>query len=207
VLAPCAALVAAIVMALTAPAYAPSAPRPLNILHLVAGEQSVLSLSPRAEPPPKEMAPANFARRQIEELDGERLAAPAPPHDGRAVFVEVVSDVAQEQRRVVAMRISAKGADEIVLTAPEHSGLTEVAAGGEIFGFDGRREATIRCVGRACADFELSLVVGAAPVELTFYSIRNGLGPEGAAVRALRPDWAVPVHGGDARIVISTQSI
>jgi len=206
-LAPCAALAAAIVLALTAPAYAPSAPRPLNILHLVAGDQSVFSLSPRAEPPPKEMASAQFTRRQIAGLDGDRLAAPAPSHDGRAVGVEIVSEVAREERRAVALRISAIDADEIVLTAPENSGLTEAAAGGETFVFDGRREATIRCVGRTCADFEVTLVVGAAPVELTFYSVRNGLGPEGAAVRALRPDWAVPVHGGDARIVISTQSI
>lgn len=206
-LAPCAALAAAILLALSAPAYAPSAPRPLNILHLVAGDQSVFSLSPRAEPPPKEMASAKFTRRPVEGIDGERLAATAPPHDGRAVGVEIISIVPRFERREISLKVAAQGADEVVLTAPEGSGLSEVGAGGETFVFDSRREATIRCVGRACADFELRLVVGAAPVDLTLYGVRNGLGPEGAAVRALRPDWAVPVHGGDARIVLSTKSI
>ncbi|MFZ5617166.1 MAG: M28 family peptidase [Pseudomonadota bacterium] len=210
VMAPAIALLAAIILALTAPAYSPAAPRALNIHHILGanpGEAfwSLGSSGDRA--PPAMTAIAPFERREIEGLTDARLAAPAPAHDGRAAGVEILSDDAGAAGRTVSVRFTANGADEIIVTAPEDAKLGEVTIGGETFALGGDGEKSIRCSGRACATFEARFVVGPQRAEWTILGVRHGLGPESEALRAARPNWAVPVHVGDARIVISKAAI
>lgn len=210
VLAPFAALFGAALLALTAPAYSAAAPRPLNIQHIVdAGTgEAVWSLSPAGEAPPAEIkAAATFEKREIKGLTGERFAAPAPAHEGRTIGVEVMSAVEQELGRTLTLRISANGADEIVLIAPDEAALIETQIAGEKSSFKERGEKVIRCLGRACSEFSVTMVVGQSPAEWTIIGVRRGLGPESDTVKAARPDWAVPAHGGDARLTLSRQPI
>ncbi|MEK7264699.1 MAG: M20/M25/M40 family metallo-hydrolase, partial [Pseudomonadota bacterium] len=209
-LATVAALFAAIVLAATAPAYSPAAPRPLNIQHLVdaANGEAYWSLSPKGDRPPAEMAAlASFSLRDIAGLSGERLTAAAPPHDGQAVGFELVSSVDDASGRTLSLRLAANGADEIILIAPEEAGLVDVAAGGEKSALAGKGEKIIRCLGRGCADFSLVATLGRAPAEWTIIGVRHGLAADGLAMKSARPDWAVPAHAGDVRMILSRQMI
>lgn len=209
-LAPVAALFAAIVLAATAPAYSKAAPRPLNIQHLVDAEKGEAwwILSPNGDRPPAEMAAlASFSKREIKGLSGARLAAPAPAHDGQAVTIEVAPVPGDGAGRALSLRLAANGADEIIVIAPEGAALADVAAGGEKLPFAGKGESVIRCSGRACADFSVVATVGDAPAEWTIIGVRHGLGADGDALKAARPDWAVPAHGGDVRMIVSRRTI
>lgn len=210
ILAALAVLFAGVLFALTAPAYSPSAPRPLNLQHVVDAQtgEALVALSPIGEPAPKELQRrATFGLREIKGLTGARYAAAASPHDGQAVGVEIVSSVLQEFGRTVSMRFRANGADEIVLIAPDDAALIETRVGGETIKFGERDEKIIRCSGRACADFSVIAVVGRTPVEWSVLGVHRGLGAEMETLKGARPDWAVPAHGGDVRIVLSHVSI
>jgi hypothetical protein len=209
-LAAVAALFAAILFALTAPAYSPGAPRPLNIQHIVDRQsgESLFAISPAGEGAPSEMqTAATFALRDINGLSGGRYAAPAPAHDGIEVGAEIDAVVMQEFGRTVTMNFRANGADEIVLIAPDEAGLIETTIAGETERFAERGEKFIRCTGRACAAFSVTAVVGRTPAEWTVLGVRHGLDREGDALKAARPDWAVPAHAGDVRIAKSHISI
>lgn len=209
VLTPVAALFAAMLFALAAPAYSTAAPRPLNIAHIIDVDgASFWSLAPAGDtPPPAMTAIAKFEKREFKGLTGERFASPAPNHDGVKVGVEIASDAAHELGRTVSLVLSANGADEIVIAAPDDARLTQSTIGGEVSEFSGHGDKYIRCTGRACAKFEVTVVVGEAPAEWTIFGIRHGLGEDSAAISSARPAWAVPVHGGDGRITISHVSI
>jgi hypothetical protein len=199
-----AAFAGAIVLALTVDAYSPQAPRPLNIQHVVSGGESFLALSPpHEEAPPSLRAAAAFARRPIDGLTGERPAAPAPPHDGAPVAVDILSAEARDGARALSLRVSADGADEILLAAPAAAGLRRVEIGADAIALAAPAERTIRCYGRACAAFEMKLLVGAEPAEWRLIAKRYGAGPNAAALAAARPDWTIPIQDGDVRLTVS----
>lgn len=209
-LAAIAALAAAMIAAAAAPAYSPAAPRPLSIQHVAGagGGAAFFSLSPSGGAAPEEMsALARFDRRAIDGLSGERLAAPAPPHDGRPVGVGVASDAPAAGGRAIRLDLAANGADEIIVAVPDAAALIETTIAGEKTVFEARGEKYIRCSGRSCASFALSAIVGEAKAEWTIIGVRHGLGPESDAMKNARPAWAVPAHGGDQRLVISRISI
>ncbi|MGE0180999.1 MAG: M20/M25/M40 family metallo-hydrolase [Parvularculaceae bacterium] len=209
-LTPAALLFAAIVLAATARAYSPAAPRGFNIQHILDAQtgEAVFALAAGGEAPPASFSSVgDFEKREIKGLAGKRHAAAAPAHDGRAVGVDVVSSLDQEFGRTIALTFAANGADEILIIAPDEAGLVEARAGDEIASFDERGVKYIRCSGRACAEFSVTATVGLTPAEWTVLGVRHGLGAEGAPIDAVRPDWSVPVHGGDARLVLSRVSI
>lgn len=210
VLAPALVLVGAIVLALTAPAYSPAAPRPLNLQHLVDAEKgdAVFSLSPAGEAPPSGLAAlGQFEPRDIEGLSGKRFATPAPTHDGRAVGVKIDADVLQEFGRTVTLDFTANGADEILLLVPDDADLVETTIAGETTRFDKPGQKVIRCSGRACENFRVIAVVGRTSARWTILGLRYGLDASGDALKAARPASAVPAHGGDVRGVITRQPI
>jgi hypothetical protein len=166
------------------------------------------SLSPAGEAPPAEItAIGKFERRDIEGLKGERYAAPAPAHDGRAVGVTIEADVLQEFGRTLTLDFSANGADEILLLIPDDADLIETTIAGETTRFDKPGERFIRCSGRACENFRVIAVVGRTTARWTILGLRYGLDASADALKAARPASAVPAHGGDVRGVISHQPI
>jgi hypothetical protein len=210
VIAPAIMLVGAIVFAVTAPAYSPAAPRPLNLQHLVDADKgdAFLALSPAGELPPAELSAVHaFDPRDIEGLSGKRFATPAPMHDGRAVGVKIEADVLQEFGRTMTLEFSANGADEILLLIPDAAELVETTIAGEVTRFDEPGQKIIRCSGRACESFRVIAVVGRAPAKWTILGLRHGLDASSDAVRAARPASAVPAHGGDVCGVITRQLI
>lgn len=209
-LAPAALLVAAVALAITAPAYSPSAPRPLNIQHFVDGAsaESFLALSAAGEKIPESMrAVSDFAERDIPGLDRRYLTAPAAAHDGAAVGVEVSSVEDGAQGRKISLKLRSNGADEIILIAPQEAKLTQAEAGGDSFDFTSGGPAYLRCSGRSCSEFEVGVTVGADPAEYVALAVRYGLGPEGEALKAARPDWATPIQNGDVRITLSRTTL
>jgi len=204
------AWIAAIIAAVTVPAYSIVAPRPLNIQHIdVAGSgESYFALSPTNEPPPAAMLENfNFAKRTIGGLKREYFAADAPAHNEMPVGVDKSASDKGDNSRSVSLQLQANGADEIILVAPEEARLSLVNAGDETFAFGQISGGQIRCYGRSCADFTVSLEVGAEEVEWTIIGVHYGLGEKGAEVADTRPEWAVPIQSGDARLVVSQTSI
>lgn len=205
-----AALAASVALAATVDAYSPAAPRPLNIQHVVIAEtdEAYFSLSPDRDLAPRAMAAAApFERREITGLDGARVAAPAPAHDGVAVEVKIAGDAPAGEGRQVTLAFRANGADEVILSVPEEAGLHSATIDGETFALLPGGERIIQCGGRACADFAVVAVVASQKTEWTIYGIRHGLGPDADAVKTSRPASATPIHGGDVRVVISTAKI
>lgn len=208
-LAPAAVLFAAVLLAATTPAYSPAAPRPLNIQHLTiqpSGE-AFLAISPNNERPPTRMRAFEFAERRIEALDRDYLATAANAHDGAAVGVEVLAETGVGGGRRLDLRLASNGADEILLAAPPDAGISSVNAGGEDFPIRPDEMTYVRCVGRACAEFNLAVTVGEERAKIALLGVRYGLGPDGAALAATRPGWTVPIQGGDVRIVVSDTSL
>jgi hypothetical protein len=204
------ALAIAVGFALYAPAYSDRTPRGLNIAHIVgAGKsESYWSLGASPETAPKEMAAiAGFQRARIKGLQGERVAAIAPRHDGEPVGVEIISSTLKDGGRELLLRLRSNGADQIVLEAPKEAGLAAVSIAGLSSSFEGDERRTITCTGRSCETFEATVSVRNEPSQWTVYGVRYGLGPESEALRAARPSWATPVHGGDTRIVLTRMRI
>jgi len=205
-LVPTAFLFAAVALAATAPAYSPAAPRPLNIQHLVVepSGEAFLAISSGTEKPPSKMSGAfEFSDRRIEGLDRDYLATPANPHDGASIDVETLSESAQGENRTLVLRLASNGADEVLLAAPPGAGISAVSAGGEDFPITPDKMTYVRCVGRACAEFNLAVTVGEKPAKVSLLGVRYGLGPDGAALAATRPGWAVPIQSGDIRLVVT----
>jgi hypothetical protein len=210
VLVPAAGLFAAVVLAATTSAYSPAAPRPLNIQHFVVARtgEAFLAISPKSDRPPTKMSKAfDFADRRIDALDRDYLATSAKAHDGAAVGIEHIAETVERESRRLDVRLRSNGADEVLLAALPGAGISSVNAGGEDFPMARDKMIYVRCVGRACADFNIAVTVGNEPAAVSLLGVRNGLGPVGAALAATRPAWASPVQGGDIRLVVSETSL
>lgn len=210
VLAPAGALIAALILASTAPAYSPAAPRPLNIQAISASGDGdgFIAVTPTGAPPPAGLDRADeFARQEIKGLKGERFAIRAPIDDIAEVGILAAPAGAAEAGRRMTLTLTANGADEIVLIAPAESNLASIAAAGETHRYKEGEEVSIRCAGRACATFDLIVDVGAEPQPWSVLGIRYGLDGEAEAIAKSRPDDATAIQTGDIRIGLQQAEI
>jgi hypothetical protein len=208
--------VAGCAWAALAPAHSPDLPRPLNIQHWHgpgAGDHTdhwVLAPSGKQAPAPMQ-AVAPFVLGSMPGADGDRLHAPGPatspqlPPPSATVLAD--TGLTNGTRRV-QVRISAPGADEVTISVPAEAALQQSAGGaggaGGRFELGAEGPKFFRCVGRACATWDLEVVVAAPPATWTVRAVGRGLPVEAAALQAARPGWAKPLQGGDVRIATTS---
>lgn len=206
---PASLLIVFFIAALGVPAYSPAAPQPLNIIHSTGAATGtshwVLSGKP-ASSWGKALAP--FKSGPVPGYTEAVLAAPAPPHDGRAPRIEIVETVTESDgKRRLKLRVHGEGANIVQAVVPEAAGVVTVKAGGQEIKLTEPGPASLRCTGRACAQFEMEVVVAAAPADWSVASSWYGLDVSGQALLAARPPSATPVQFGDRRRVWVKQKI
>jgi hypothetical protein len=200
-------LVAGIAWAYLAPAYNRDIPRPLNLQHVHGQDAHNWVLTPGTQEPPAAMAAlAPFKKAIVPGNDVERFAAPAPIATDPVIAakLEIVSEVQSGTNRLLTLRITSTNADEIGVFVPKEALLTRLTTGStasvQPVEFEAGARKTFRCVGRACAEWEMQVLVGPAQSNWTIKTLKRGHGPEGNALQEARPDIAQPVQGGDVRI-------
>ena len=200
---------AAVGFALLVPAYSADAPRGLSILHYKGdGMERALWAISRREPAPAAMrAAAAFEAGEAPGLPGERWVASAPDFDHAGLRVEILSDTIENGERIVVAAIAAPDADRLFMTFGDKDeaarAVSSLALNGQTIAFSEADSRQFACYGRACRAFEMTVVLKAeAPApELALFAARHGLGPESADLANARPNWALPQHWGDLRVV------
>ncbi|GBF57796.1 aminopeptidase YwaD [Candidatus Phycosocius bacilliformis] len=197
-----------------APAYSPQIPRPLNIQHWHGGPAPAWVLGPGNDPAPASMqAVAPFRRGPIAHADGERVNAPAPAASERPepARIDIMSAANTAKGRRLVLRVTAPGADEVVLFIPKEAQVSRVD--GQNDGSDQGlapskpMDLALRCVGRACAQWNIVVDVGPIPAVWTSRTLMRRLGSEADALLKARPAAAQPIQGGDVRLTNETHRL
>ena len=201
-----------------APAHNPDLPRPLNIQHWHGrhgpetdhADHWVLAPAGKGAPAPMQ-AVVPFVLGALQGADGERLHAPGPATDPQVPppSVTLLSNIpGNGGTRRLSVRIAAPGADEVTITVPAEARLQSAAGGtggnGGRFEFDPDGSKLFRCIGRACATWDLDVTVEALQTTWTVRTVARGLPPEAQPIATARPVWAKPLQGGDVRIATAS---
>jgi len=153
-------------------------------------------------------APVPFAgtweRAEFPYTARRRWAAAAPPVPVAAPTATIVGQQRTSEARRIRIRLTANGAEQIVLIAPRAANLRAAGGGGFLQRFgDNPERYFLRCAGRTCDGALLDLVLGTAdPVEFTIIGTRSGLPPAAAELARARPANARPQYGADSTIAI-----
>ena len=133
-----------------------------------------------------------------------RWGAPAPAIPFPAPRIERVAERRDGGTRIVAVRIAANGADDILFRFAPDSGLQRVGTGGAATGFGkgGAKEPyLVRCTGRSCDGAVMEFAfAGATPSEAIVVGVRNALPPEAAPLVRARPTTAQPQYAPDTSL-------
>jgi hypothetical protein len=131
------------------------------------------------------------------------LAAAIPIDPPR---IEKLAEHVVPQGRLLALRLTANGAETILLRAKPEAGFLAVRAGaGAVrFGRGGAKDDwVLRCLGRSCDGLRIDLLVAAeAPVEATVMGVRPGLPAAAGPLIRARPALAAPQYSPDSTIAV-----
>ncbi|HEY0313998.1 MAG TPA: M28 family peptidase [Allosphingosinicella sp.] len=132
-----------------------------------------------------------------------RWTAPAPAIPLPAPRIERVGERPGSGGRIVAVRVAANGADDVLVRFEGTARVRAFGTGGSNVAFGaeaGKEPYLLRCTGRSCdgAVFEVSLP--AAPAEATVIGIRDSLPAAAAPLVRARPATAQAQYGPDASI-------
>jgi hypothetical protein len=195
-------LVAAAIAALLVPAYAPGAPRHLNIVHQDKDGQGAFLVTGNGPLPPAMKAAAAFAA----DADGDwRAPAPRLADDGK---LAIVSDTVTGALRTIVLRTEAPGADRQEFYVEKGEGIRGLAVNGAQPHVKGPL-TYIGCTGRSCRQLDIILSLAATgPVpEISWRRTRYGAGEAARPLVAARPDTAMPVHVGDRQVLIRSVNL
>lgn len=197
--------------------YSAERPRRLSVLyHVDADELAARWIVGADAPLPAEMkritefGPAGPAFAWDADDAPSFVAAAAPIEvEPPEVEVDAEAEPAAEGRRIRLRLRSRRGARVAALLLPESAGVRSVTIEGvQLPAYPEHRRKTYRDVevyGVVALPAEGVTVTvdvdSAAPVEAVVWDLSEGLPAEGAALRAARPPWAVPSHGGDRTMV------
>lgn len=148
--------------------------------------------------------PGRWERAEFPYTARRRWAAEAPPVPVPAPTAAIVGQQRTPDGRRVRIRLTANGAEQIVLIAPRAARLLAAGGGGFLprFGDDPERYF-LRCAGRACDGAQLDLMIGSGdPIDFTIIGTRGGLPPAAAELARARPAHARPQYGADSTIAI-----
>jgi len=189
-----------------APAYSPDRKQLLRIEYALAAGKGRWLIASDGGP-----LPAAFARfgapEKVDWSGSKRRAAPAPVLAAPSPAIEMLADRRTPAGRVLALRLRANGAEQLVLRGEPDAEVKAVRIGGSL-ARTGKGAAKdpyfVRCVGRSCDGAVLDLLVGGrGPLSLTLIGIRSGLPPEAAVLVRARPATAQPQYSPDVTIGVA----
>ncbi len=191
---------------LVVPAYSYTAPRALSVLYIqdAGPDQAKWSFAGREQLPKAMRAVAgDIIRSEHPVLRGKRQFAPAPRFATAGLSIALTRDEIVQEQRIITAKISAPDANRLWLSFAGETAISTIGFNGETIESDDMPLQSVICSGRSCTRAVLTLYFDAdAPApELQVMALRYGLGPQGDALLAARPDWAIAQHSGDQRAV------
>jgi hypothetical protein len=132
-----------------------------------------------------------------------RWAAPAPAIPLPAPRLERVSERAVPAGRIVAVRVAANGADDVLVRFEGMAGVRAFGTSGSNVAFApeaGKEPYLFRCTGRSCDGAVFEVALPAAPTEATVIGLRDALPAAAAPLVRARPATAQPQYTPDASI-------
>jgi hypothetical protein len=188
------------------PAYSPDRKQMVRIEYAREGGQGRWLLASDGGP-----LPAAFDRFgdavKVPWSTARRRPSPAPVLPAPAPRIEKLAERQTPQGRLLTLRLTAGGAEQIVLRAEPDAAVKAVRIGGS-FAHAGKGSAKdpyfIRCAGRSCDGAVAELLVGGrGPLALTLIGVRAGLPPEAAPLLRARPADAQPQYSPDSSIGVT----
>ena len=199
------------VSALIVPAYSAAAPRSLTVFHSAgAGPgDAKWAVSGDDRLPATMTALAPFTRDIVHGLKDERYVAAAPDFETEGLDATIIRNERVGEEQLVTIEIIARDSDQLVGAL---EGDTDLLKSMRVNGLASAKPLTnsFGCYGRACRSMTLEIGFDPAVTELILEldAIRFGLvGRQSAQLLGARPDWALPIQTGDARIVSSAVAI
>ncbi|MEA3065480.1 MAG: hypothetical protein QOJ27_1932, partial [Sphingomonadales bacterium] len=136
----------------------------------------------------------------------KRWAAPAPSRKIEPPRVEIVAQRATPLGRLLTLRLTANGAETMLLRAKPEAAFRAARAGGSAMRFGAGKpkdDYVLRCLGRSCDGMRIELLLGAAaPVEAIVMGVRSGLPAAAAPLIEARPRLAAPQYSPDSSIAV-----
>ena len=192
---------ACLIASLLVPAYSKDTPRGVSITHIQSTnfEETVWSVSGNEKVPADMLSAAPFETGSLPVFGGPRQIAPATKIDAD-LSVNFIKNTVTDGIRNAEIAVLGADTDRFALSWSQET-LTALSINGiNIDNPDTVRN--IMCSGRSCRNLTLTL---SFPVEdeaflIDILSSRFGLGAQGEALMAARPDWAIPRQLGDSRL-------
>lgn len=131
---------------------------------------------------------------------GDAYTAPAAAAGFALPAAAVLSDLERDDTRVVTVRLSGSAeASGMVLYVPGKAKLRSVDLRGQHIAAPANWSGPVRllCLSRDCRDETVTLAFAGDPSGLVFMELRYGLPGFGDALKAARPDTAMPSQSGD----------
>jgi hypothetical protein len=192
------------------PAYSQQHPRQVNVQHWHSDASNHWVLSPGDEPAPVAMKTvAPFALGAIKGSESDRLIAPSQPlvTSPPLPSIQVLSDVATGTTRTLKLRVLAPESDEVQINVPKEATVSAIGGGAssdaQMSAFDPDKPKGLRCVGRSCSTWDISVVTGTTKTDWTISATRRGHDSSATTLLKARPTWTTQVQGGDRRVSIT----
>ena len=155
--------------------------------------------------------PAGFGARfergvEVPWSSRKRWAAAAAGIPTDPPRIDKVAERVTPQGRLLTLRLTANGAESVLLRAKPEAGFLAARAGGKAMRFGRGRDKddfVLRCLGRSCDGMQIELLLAAkAPVEATVIGLRTGLPAAAAPLIQARPALSAPQYSADSTIAV-----
>ena len=191
---------------LIVPAYSEDAPLGRNIMHVAGdGIDGAYYAMSASDPVPATMNSLSpFSRRSIENFNNNLWVTPAPNPQSEPAQIELVRNEQSGDLRTLEFAVKAPAANVVLLSLSGNNPDVQSIRVNDAVIKDRRNiRPRIECTGRRCQDMQIVMELRGAPGELTvgLLSTHYGLDTGADALVTARPDWMVPQHDGDRRIV------
>lgn len=197
-------------VAAVAPAYSADRQQRFVIEHVTdanAGKSYWSILNGRARLPEAYKGAGKWRWAKLEHSEAKRWLADASTANVAAPAAERIVMLRTGSERTIRLRLHPKGAERLILIAPEDARIRAAGTPGfvrpiDVAGEDGKY--LISCFGRSCDGMTLDIVTGQArPIEFIVAGVRRGLPQSAAPLIAARPKFARPQYAPDQTIVFT----
>ena len=191
------------------PAYSTDAPRSLSVQHVMkTGSENAYWSSSGSDPLPDAMtAITPFIRGTAPGQDGDRWIAEAPLVETPPIEFRLLEYPSLLGEPVLSADVIAPEVDRVVgYWTGETDRISAIQIGDQIISIDDAKEAYFVCYGRSCQAIGAAITV---PERNDGYTLNlkayyYGLDENGEALLNARPDWTLPQHTGDYRMVTTS---
>jgi hypothetical protein len=208
--------ITALIVACFMPAYSVASPQRVDLIYFQnpAGSHWIADSAWKAkttEPIPSALAKAGsftLAKDAYPGLGmGDGYTAPASTEGFTLPTATIVSDAKHDSARVVTLELRGSAdTDGMILYIPKAAKLQGIDLRGQhlVAPPDWSGATRILCVSRDCRDETVKLTLAGDPSGIVFAEDRYGLPPFGDALKAARPNTAMPSQSGDQVMLANT---